>query len=1765
MGSKKIGRVSHILRREIGELKTAGGHMTELAQNTQSIVDRFAGIDLSSLSLEEATRLFEKPWQSEVLWRVSLAGRLDREAVTTIVRPDVAGIPDNIELFDWLAAHREIEFNSSDNPTISAREADNRTLRANPNQLDAWIREVDNIRAFALKLSDHFAQRSEEWELDSINLLVLADPARALQRARKLYDAADTQSNFTRCFQILQRLEERTALLQRITSSWHPPMAEYPWLNEYSTFLKEVVELRRRFDASRAFASDFERTTQALERDVMKEAWHWVSGPIVEHDPWILNIEAKGGSGKTIFLRWLSARQCIREGIPYARLDFDFIDPRLTDVAPWYLVAQCARILDSQLEGRPLREIVARADDVASFDSLSLDSKHIARVFEQLRSTRAQEEGTELVNQLARALSGSSAKSVILVLDTLEVVLLNREADLLKLLNVLSQLHDQCPKLRVILAGRFDLEAKLPGFREQFSNQARPLELTRLSDDEAAEYLVTKRGMPRGAVVDAIVARSDGLPMSLSLYAEQWQINPRITATEINEIPGPELHYLVERVLKRVPVPIAWLLRYGVAARKLTKTFLQEIILPELIKLREGNALDNPMLDTDVIRQYYDTTKLALGQEELSADLLWADLERHASTFSFVSRDAAVPNCLIIHEEVLRPMRSELQKQPVLQSLHRRAMDLALARAGKLSGSNAIEWSSEKSDALYHALRISEEMALSCWKAASSEATQHGAYEAKMQIANELQDEFPESTIDLRILGARETTLALLDYAAVQPAEIAKEVRNKALKSSDQWEALLKEAQRAPDIASLIAHVRVRVTDFLGGDRAILLTLEGLLPTLQSDDERLELLKALIEANQYQPDALRHIATTRAILAIGAHSWSASNVTQFKLRACTEFARQGRYDLALELASEITTSRSKQNISDELYAYSCHVDLLTTCNRMADAFRMQQRAFQFDEKNRSEGVKYDLAAEDASLALRTTAVRVFSYGGPLLPPAPPTISDHADWIVIEQCNQALMARFHMRPTESQAVLQTARSAAGNSPALVARPVSNACGLALFLLGDQRRANELMDELRSLSLTEESDEWLDLQFKSCQYQRPRAAESLERLRDYNRRRPTVPTTLMMHVAELATDPNNHLNASREIVKELLKIQPVEARRRLFFEIIFGARHTELHPEVRPELAAALEMVQLSNGPSSKYVAEILQEWMLNKWITPDRVVEFPPFDVTNCLDLSKWYCDTQCTGRFTGLSDTMLDAPDISEFARGISLYASARKAFDEGDVAKATLHAQRARTILASESIPASIWLARANLLLYRLNAGGAADSEALLLTVEDLCERLDAQHDLAMVRDLLNLRRISQQLPSEKKSILSFEISPETVSALSHPHTSIVSAFNTDAARTTALRTPNNVIAELSKNFFDCVTDLAQLVPPVTQEYADDLRLAVVSAHPTVAALPLEIAFAKDAFQWQSTRQGRVVPGWRSVEPLHESVNERWVLRALNSLGIKSESGTGDLRALTSTFQAQQHLPESGALDARTLRQMIRALRGNRETRVAIIPAKSPPWLSAAHDGLMRFYGVAKAEVAILSKTSRETIATLQSQQFDVVHILAPVVESSSYGGLAFNLRSNNPEDYRQNVFSDNVPTDMGNPYLSLSELIGAIKRPSSLLRPIVVVHNTLDNLPLEEAIRQYCLRNIMAMEFNRSGAPVAAVGISTSLIASEQSIAGLLASILTAGEPLSNFLNKLDSRDHVREVLEKDSDGSAAMIVHELQRFGSLVYATNPEFVIV
>ena len=377
----------------------------------------------------------------------------------------------------------------------------------------------------------------------------------------KWYAEADANFDLARCNALLEILRVREATRgTKLTRAW----------NDYRQF----------YQARQLFGNDYFKTGAYFEREGPLEKFEQLLGDGSKE--WIYHVHATGGTGKTMFLRWLAARFLVPRRIPCARIDFD--DFPLSGVLE-YPNRIFTRIIDqlaSQVPGgvlTALREKLQRELESPGWNA-------------------------SVPEEIGRQLRGAKIDThMVVMLDTLEDVTRTAKVWLKTCLQTLRRLHELHPKLIVVLSGRYDISvhtnALLPG-------EAVVYELQRFSEDEADAYLA-RRGIPAGEMRKAIVLRAgenaelddDKLagrnPFKLAMFAELALNKAGLTANTVRQLPRVDIAYLIQRVIMRISSqPLRWAIRYGVVVRHLTKPVIEAVLLPALKEALRGKAVDDP-------------------------------------------------------------------------------------------------------------------------------------------------------------------------------------------------------------------------------------------------------------------------------------------------------------------------------------------------------------------------------------------------------------------------------------------------------------------------------------------------------------------------------------------------------------------------------------------------------------------------------------------------------------------------------------------------------------------------------------------------------------------------------------------------------------------------------------------------------------------------------------------------------------------------------------------------------------------------------------------------------------------------------------------------------------------------------------------------------------------------------------------------------------------------------------------------------------------
>ncbi|MET0382404.1 MAG: hypothetical protein ABW032_03175, partial [Burkholderiaceae bacterium] len=522
-------------------------------------------------------------------------------------------------------------------------------------------------RALHQALALHFEALGADGELEALYHRLMLGDARGERAWNALYDGACDAFDLARCETLLQLLDACARFVG-------------------ADLAMRGTRERGLLGARAAFAEDHSRTSRYLERDALRDAFEAL---LADDRRFILQLHAAGGSGKTMFLRWLGPRWCLPNAVPIARVDFDFLDVTERGLASAFMLGKLAERLDPQLPGAPLFELLR---DVAEQRRQALIRPPDASALERLEA--------QVRQRLARVLAERCAGGcVVLVFDTMEDAALKHEIDVAALIGSIAALRRQLrefatdagpPRLVLILAGRYALELQYPLAYADFKAELVDVEIPPFDGDESSRYLqrrlvgIARR--PADEVVRVAVERARGNPFKLSLYADILLNEPDIGPQALGQDVDVDMLYLIERILRRIDdEALRWLLRYGVLARRLTREFVEQVLLaPMRESLRGGRRHDDPSEDGVRHREWPRLWQARRSPPLQPADVadLWRRLRGYAGASSWIGADTDDADAVVIQPIASHPMRRALLKRDrsVVARIHRAA--IAHARRG---------------------------------------------------------------------------------------------------------------------------------------------------------------------------------------------------------------------------------------------------------------------------------------------------------------------------------------------------------------------------------------------------------------------------------------------------------------------------------------------------------------------------------------------------------------------------------------------------------------------------------------------------------------------------------------------------------------------------------------------------------------------------------------------------------------------------------------------------------------------------------------------------------------------------------------------------------------------------------------------------------------------------------------------------------------------------------------------------------------------------
>jgi tetratricopeptide (TPR) repeat protein len=753
-------------------------------------------------------------------------------------------------------------------------------------QLDQWCAGGNaEIIQFSKTVYDYLRGRSDARPAEVLRFQIPHDPAGALIEFNRLFDLADKTFEIAECHSLLQMLKDldnfdggrRTVPLKLLS----------PELRSACDDLLPYVTARGRF------IEEFVKSASYLERKYLRDrAENFLTGD----REWVLPVFGAGGSGKTIFLRWLLSRYCIPRPrrIPVAKLDLDEINIGRLRQYPELLFLPLAEQLDRQL---PSRFGDSSFVSFAQYAQLLLPPSRVpagvnlAGLEEDLNAPY--KPTANLIGEFAGKLQGLN---VVLMIDTLEEASLHLPDALIAMIGALRSAHVFNPQIKVILSGRYNLS-------QQFlqPTDPEPVEVTLFGEPEAIDYLRRIRKLEQpDEFINAIVIKAHGNPFILSLIVDLVAADGITDVADIAKL-EPEFAYLIQRVIDRIPDSqrgVRWVVRYGVVPRRLTLELLTDALGDLLREELKQKRLDNV---TEYSKSFPRGGSGAFSE-------LWSEVEKYAGPSSWLRSGN---NELRFQPEVVQPMRALLLKEPIHDELHR----AAAAFFAKSTDDASL------AEELYHRFHLHDGQAAQAWET----AIQHRAGIARRMLLEVVTGLVDEDGNPLKRRDASGKALVpMIDEALLARAnmEIAKlgagiDFGPCELEEPGKVRAALAMVVRfAPGsfaASRMLVELALRIFDReyqkalgLGNDA----NFTALLTTLELKEQyAFQILMARAHAGLGDEAARENYSIARTILTRSGSDYPVYRVSQ---EAAQAMDRMGRLKLAIEFASEAVTEAGGQ-------------------------------------------------------------------------------------------------------------------------------------------------------------------------------------------------------------------------------------------------------------------------------------------------------------------------------------------------------------------------------------------------------------------------------------------------------------------------------------------------------------------------------------------------------------------------------------------------------------------------------------------------------------------------------------------------------------------------------------------------------------------------------------------------------------------------------------------------------------------------------------
>jgi tetratricopeptide (TPR) repeat protein len=966
--------------------------------------------------------------------------------------------------------------------------------------------------------------------LAQLDALVQSDVEAAGRLFTRLFTEADSGHDLAGCHDLLDVLDRP----DRIPLYIRTGLAE------------QHLQYRARLAARTRWASDYSASAPYFRRPVIERH---LEGLLAAKPSRVLQLFARGGMGKTMQLRWFLGRRCASGPvhIPCARIDFDHEDASRASRNPWLVALRIAEQLEDQLVGDRFRGILESHGVLVPllYDEVPEGSAHPPPLPDDV-------DGRDVVGRIAAVLAeGPREEPVVVVIDTCEE-LLRPGIDPCDLFTMLSDLVSQVPALRLVLAGRYDLTDH-GGLRSQECDVAAlfPSMVTcrvpSFTKADRRRYLVELRGLPEGPLVDIIVERTARSPFHLAIFADLARIDPDVTEEGLRTAQEPGMLYLIERILKRVEDDVRWLLLYGVVPRRLSFTFLHEVMWPHMAADMSGSQGSA----STKAREQLPLQNTRPPETDADIRALWDRMLGYAARYSWVWVDHNQD--LRFHPDVLEPLRTVARESEFYEPLHLGAIRYYEG----LAESDSSRWDVWTAEALYHRFQLEGPRAESAWRQALTRAQASGNNDAVRVIAREpLRREYLDEDDQPRLFRRPRTRIITWDVVVTAHVHLALAAADQAGRGSaglsayqapagrSQWTEAQRHLRAAREIARthdvplpqpMTDLVESRVAIGVGDiRRAAELILkrdpQGGGPSL----------RAVVDVTQR---VVRQLLGDSNAWTGFEESWSRTDTTQdsrerFRVALATGAAAadRGQYATALQwldTASELNASGDQEN------RVPLHANVLTLMGSSSAARRLLVDRTGY--LSRLARIKVELAADRPVEALREVDLTVLG--------APGEAGSELDSALYRLRGIAHAELLQVDEALADLYLARATARSMHDPSAEATASAHIALLHLRQIGDLRNAGASIEDALAAAAPAGSYGWLSTVLASSEWQARTNNSSGARatIADVRQDGPLTPwVAVRLSLARLLIDPEEPNETLERLADELRRVDPPSAR-------------------------------------------------------------------------------------------------------------------------------------------------------------------------------------------------------------------------------------------------------------------------------------------------------------------------------------------------------------------------------------------------------------------------------------------------------------------------------------------------------------------------------------------------------------------------------------------------------------------------------------------